>query len=90
MKPTSMRQGPQTFTKVLPMKMKTPTLRLLAVAGCLVLMLPLAAQAQNIAIVNGKAVPKSRADALMQQVARSGQQLPPGSEQRVRDESVLR
>ena len=72
------------------MKIKTPVLRGLAAAACLALMLPLAAQAQNIAIVNGKAVPKSRVDALLQQVARSGQQLPPGSEQRVRDETVLR
>ena len=72
------------------MKTKTSVLRGLAAAACLALMLPIAAQAQNIAIVNGKAVPKSRVDALLQQVARSGQQLPPGSEQRVRDETVLR
>lgn len=78
------------MTKVPPMKTKTPVLRGLAAAACLALMLPIAAQAQNIAIVNGKAVPKSRVDALMQQVARSGQQLPPGSEQRVKDETVLR
>ncbi|MFM8767020.1 MAG: peptidylprolyl isomerase, partial [Rubrivivax sp.] len=42
------------------------------------------------AIDNGKPVPKSRVDALMQQVARSGQQLPPGADQRVKDETVLR
>ena len=72
------------------MKITTPVLRGLAAAACLALMLPMAAQAQNIAIVNGKAVPKSRVDALMQQVARSGQQLPPGSDQRIKDETVLR
>ena len=74
----------------LPMKTKTLALRSLATTACLALALPLAAQAQNIAIVNGKPVPKSRVDALMQQVARSGQQLPPGAEQRVKDETVLR
>lgn len=51
---------------------------------------PLAAAAQNIAIVNGKPVPKARVDALMQQVSRSGQQLPPDIEPRVRDEVVMR
>jgi len=72
------------------MKTKTHALRGLAAAACLVLALPMAAQAQNIAVVNGKAVPKARADALTQQVTRSGQQLPPGSDQRIRDETVLR
>jgi len=55
--------------------------------------LPLAAQAQNIAIVNGKAVPKARADAILKQVqtqaATQNQQLPPDLDQRVRDSVVL-
>jgi peptidyl-prolyl cis-trans isomerase C len=52
---------------------------------------PLAGWAQNIAIVNGKPVPKERADALMAQVARSGQQpMTPELEQRVKEEVVLR
>src|SRR5580765_4895879 len=55
--------------------------------------LPLAAHAQNIAIVNGKAVPKARADALIKQVqaqaAQQGQQLPPDLETRVRDKVVM-
>jgi peptidyl-prolyl cis-trans isomerase C len=69
--------------------MKQPSLvvRALAIA---VLALPLAAAAQNIAIVNGKAVPKSRVDILLQQAARSGQQLPPGADQQARDQVVLR
>lgn len=54
------------------------------------LALPLLAAAQNIAIVNGKPVPKSRVDTLLQQAARSGQQLPPGAEQQARDQVVLR
>jgi len=57
------------------------------------LALPLAAQAQNIAIVNGKAVPKARADAILKQVqtqaAAQNQQLPPDLDQRVRDSVVL-
>jgi peptidyl-prolyl cis-trans isomerase C len=57
------------------------------------LVLPLAAQAQNIAIVNGKAVPKSRADAFIKQIqaqaAAQGQQLPPDLDQRVRDKLVM-
>ena len=55
--------------------------------------LPLAAQAQNVAIVNGKPVPKSRVDALIKQVqaqaATQGQQLPPDLETRVRDKVVM-
>lgn len=57
-------------------------------AACLVL--STAAFAQNVAIVNGKAVPKARVDTLLQQAARSGQQLPPGAEQQARDQVVLR
>ena len=49
--------------------------------------LPLAAQAQNIAIVNGKPVPKARVDALITQVSKQaaarGQQLPPDIEKLV-------
>jgi len=55
--------------------------------------LPLAAQAQNVAIVNGKPVPKSRVDALLKQVqaqaATQNQQLPPDLETRVRDKVVM-
>ena len=55
--------------------------------------LPLTAQAQNIAVVNGKAVPKSRADTfikmIQKQAAQQGQQLPPDVEQRVRDKLVM-
>jgi len=57
------------------------------------LVLPMAALAQNIAIVNGKPVPKARADALIKQVqgqaAAQNQQLPPDLEQRVRDKLVM-
>jgi peptidyl-prolyl cis-trans isomerase C len=50
-------------------------------------------QAQNIAIVNGKAVPKSRVDALTAQITKQaaarGQQLPPDFDKLVRDKVVL-
>ena len=60
---------------------------------CASLAAPLVAHAQNIAIVNGKAVPKSRFDAFIKQVqaqaAAQGQQLPPDLDNRVRDKIVL-
>jgi peptidyl-prolyl cis-trans isomerase C len=59
-------------------------------AATLVLCLPMAAQAQNIATVNGKPVPKARVDALISQAARAGQQIPPEMQERAREEVVLR
>ena len=50
-----------------------------------------AAQAQNIAIVNGKPVPKARVDVLMQQATRGGQQpASPELEARAKEEAVVR
>ena len=55
------------------------------------LLCPLAAQAQNVAIVNGKPVPKARVDALLQQATKQGgQPRTPELEAQVRDEVVLR
>ena len=51
---------------------------------------PICAIAQNVAVVNGKPVPKSRMDTLMQQASRSGQPVTPELEARVREEVVLR
>ena len=51
---------------------------------------PMWAAAQNVAVVNGKPVPKSRMDTLMQQASRSGQPVTPELEARVREEVVLR
>jgi peptidyl-prolyl cis-trans isomerase C len=71
--------------------MKTSaSFRLTSLALAALLAAPLAAQAQNIAIVNGKAVPKARVEALMSQALRSGQPKTPELEQQVRDEVVLR
>jgi peptidyl-prolyl cis-trans isomerase C len=87
---------PAALSGILPresrstMKTKSPALRLAALGMCAALVWPLAAQAQNLAIVNGKAVPQARVNALLDQVKRSGQQLPPGAEQQARDQVVLR
>jgi peptidyl-prolyl cis-trans isomerase C len=64
-----------------------------AACAALLLSASLTVQAQNIAIVNGKPVPKARADALIKQVqkqaAAQNQQLPPDLDQRVRDKLVM-
>ncbi|WP_309681464.1 peptidylprolyl isomerase [Polaromonas sp.] len=48
------------------------------------------ALAQNIAIVNGKAVPKARVEALAQQVAKSGRPVTPEMEGQLREEVIAR
>jgi peptidyl-prolyl cis-trans isomerase C len=58
--------------------------------GAALVSMPQAASAQNLAIVNGKAVPKSRVDTLMQQAVRAGQQSTPELEAQARDQVVLR
>ena len=50
----------------------------------------LGAFAQNIAIVNGKAVPKSRAEALTQQIIRSGRPVTPEVEDQIKEEVIAR
>ena len=50
----------------------------------------LPALAQNLAIVNGKPVPKSRADALTAQVAKSGRPMTPEVQNQIKDEVVAR
>ena len=46
-------------------------------AAVAALLLSLGAQAQNIAIVNGKPVPQARLNTLVQQAERAGQQVTP-------------
>ena len=48
------------------------------------------AMAQNVAIVNGKAVPKTRLDALAQQVAKAGRPVTPEMEGQLREEVIAR
>jgi peptidyl-prolyl cis-trans isomerase C len=61
--------------------------RSLAVAA---LSLPLLAAAQNVAIVNGKPVPKARLDFLIKQATQNGQASGPALEQQARDQVVMR
>jgi peptidyl-prolyl cis-trans isomerase C len=67
---------------------KSTGLRAAAATAALALFVPLAAHAQNIAVVNGKPVPKSRVDALLKQAVKPGQPVPPELEQRARDVTV--
>jgi peptidyl-prolyl cis-trans isomerase C len=46
--------------------------------------------AQNVAIVNGKAVPKTRLNMLAAQVERSGRSVTPDMEQQLREEVIMR
>ncbi len=69
------------------MKMKfVSSLACVAVLGSLS---PLAL-AQNVAIVNGKAVPQTRVEALSQQVARSGRAVTPEIQRQIKDEVISR
>jgi peptidyl-prolyl cis-trans isomerase C len=61
-----------------------------AVAAAAFACLSMGANAQNIAIVNGKAVPTSRAEALAQQVARSGRPMTPEVEGQIKEEVIAR
>jgi peptidyl-prolyl cis-trans isomerase C len=65
--------------------MKSKTLAVLAMA-----LLPMLATAQNIATVNGKTVPKSRVDMLLQQAQRAGQPVSPEMQGQARDQVVIR
>ncbi len=72
--------------------MNKPLLTSTALAAALTaaLLAPLPVWAQNLALVNGKAVPKARVEALMQQVTKQGQPRTAELEAQVRDEVVLR
>ena len=69
--------------------MKKQVLRKAALAA-LMCMGTAAALAQNVAIVNGKAVPKARLDTLAQQVAKAGQPVTPEMQDQLRKEVIAR
>ena len=75
------------------MKTRSPASTVAWLALAAALAAPLAVQAQNVAVVNGKPVPKARVDALMTQISKQaaarGQQLPPEFDKLVRDKVVL-
>lgn len=61
-----------------------------AVAAAVLTTLSMGVAAQNVAIVNGKAVPLTRVDALAQQVARSGRPITPEVEAQIKEEVIAR
>lgn len=65
-----------------------PTLRVLSVSALVLFGASSAALAQNVAVVNGKPIPKARLDATLAQfkedAARSNQPLPPNLEEQIR------
>jgi peptidyl-prolyl cis-trans isomerase C len=69
--------------------MKKHFFRTTVMVGLLALGAP-AAFAQNVAIVNGKAVPKARVEALAQQIAKSGRPVTPDMESQLREEVIAR
>lgn len=62
----------------------------IAVAAALVAAFSLPALAQNVAIVNGKPVPKARAEVLTAQIAKSGRPITPEIEGQIKDEVIAR
>ena len=69
--------------------MKMKCLSAIAAAALLSTLAP-TVSAQNVAIVNGKAVPTARMDALAQQVARSGRPITPEMQGQLKDEVIAR
>jgi peptidyl-prolyl cis-trans isomerase C len=67
--------------------MKKLLLSLVATAS---LAVALPALAQNLAIVNGKAIPKARLEALSQQLAAAGRPVPPEMEGQLREAVIMR
>ena len=67
-----------------------PLLAVLAGLVGLVTFLPTAALAQNIAVVNGKPIPKAKADAIVDQLKRQGQQDTPELQNAVREDLIRR
>lgn len=62
----------------------------LSAAATAILLLSTAAFAQNVAIVNGKAVPSARVDVLAAEVAKSGRPVTPEMKGQLKDEVIAR
>ena len=63
---------------------------LIAAAAAATLGAAVSAHAQNVAIVNGKAVPTARVEMLKQQLAKSGRPISPEMEGQIKDEVIAR
>ena len=69
--------------------MKKHILMATAIAGLMAFGAP-AAMAQNVAVVNGKAVPKTRLDSLALQIQRTGRPVTPEMQDQLREEVIAR
>jgi peptidyl-prolyl cis-trans isomerase C len=63
---------------------------ILAAAAAALVSAALPASAQNLAIVNGKPVPKARMDALMSQLQKAGRPVPPEMQEQIKQEVIAR
>ncbi|MEZ0308349.1 MAG: peptidylprolyl isomerase [Ramlibacter sp.] len=63
---------------------------ILSALAAAILSVALPVGAQNVAIVNGKAVPKTRVDLLAAQLAKSGRPMTPEMQQQLKDEVIAR
>ncbi len=70
--------------------MKMNSFSRLAVLAAFALSAPLSLHAQNVALVNGKPVPKARFDAVLSQLLAQGQSQSPELEAQIKDEVVMR
>lgn len=59
-------------------------------ASCALTLAAQGALAQNIAVVNGKPVPKARVDALVAQLTKAGRQITPEMQGQIKDEVITR
>jgi peptidyl-prolyl cis-trans isomerase C len=80
--------GTYLFVSLKEKRMKKQILSVLATATLLAA--APAVWAQNVAIVNGKAIPKSRVEALAEQVKRSGRPVTPEMQGQLKDEVIAR
>ncbi len=69
--------------------MKKQILSALATATLVAAFAPVA-MAQNVAIVNGKPIPTSRVDAMVEQLQRSGRQVTPEMQGQIKEQVILR
>jgi peptidyl-prolyl cis-trans isomerase C len=63
---------------------------ILSALAAAILSIALPAAAQNVAIVNGKPVPKARVDALAAQLAKAGRPISPEVQGQIKDEVIAR
>jgi peptidyl-prolyl cis-trans isomerase C len=63
---------------------------ILAAVAAVALGVALPASAQNLAIVNGKPVPKARMDALLSQLQKAGRPVPPEMQDQIKQEVIAR